>query len=87
MNLTAIKSNSRVPNLVTHFMEKIMEDAKKEMTDSLSEEKRFLAVLSEWTSIRNKRLLNVCVVNVSSSLNLRLGWCIGSAKDPRYCPL
>ncbi len=66
MACLSMKSHSGVLNLVTQFMAKMQEDVKKEMADSLRVVKRFLAVLSEWTSIRNKRLLNFCVATVSS---------------------
>jgi hypothetical protein len=78
MRLASVKSHTGVSNIVTGYIEKMKEDTRTEITETLSQGKRFSIVTDEWTSIRNRRYLNVCAVSSSSCLNLELARCKGS---------
>jgi hypothetical protein len=58
MRLVSVKSHTVASNIVTGYIEKMKEDTRTEIAETLSQRKRFSIVTDEWTSIRNRRYLS-----------------------------
>jgi hypothetical protein len=59
------------------------EETKCELKDLFDKGLRFSVITDEWTSIRNRRYLNVCVATNSRYINLGLARCWGSMTAKR----
>jgi len=53
-------------------------ETKEELVKAFKNGVCFSVVIDEWTSINNRRFLNVCVVTIDSCVNLGLACCRGS---------
>jgi DNA-binding protein len=72
------KSRNTVSNYVNNFIATMETETKKEFVKAFQNGERFSIVIDEWTSVRNRRFLNVCVVTMDSCTNLGLARCRGS---------
>lgn len=82
-----IKSRSRVSTVVNAYIVKMKEETRAELKTAFDKGERFSIVFDEWTSIRNRRYLNVCLVSDSSCTNLGLVRCRGSMTAGRTVEL
>jgi hypothetical protein len=72
MRLKHFKSHTTVGKIVLEFIEQMKEKTRKELAEKLKAGERFSVIADEWTSIRNRRYLNVCVKSSSYTANLGL---------------
>jgi hypothetical protein len=78
MRLKHFKSAGAVGKIVMEHIAKMKEDTKKDLAEQLKAGERLSVIADEWTSIRNRRYLNVCVKTSKYTANLGLVWCRGS---------
>ncbi len=81
------KSRNTVSICVNNFIGKMAEETKEGLKKAFENGERFSIVIDEWTSIGNKRFLNVCVVTSNSCTNLGLARCRGSMTAVRTVEL
>lgn len=78
MGLQHKKAPSTVSKAVNNYISKMREETKEQLQVCFQKGDRFSIVIDEWTSIKNRRYLNVCVVTASTCTNLGLVRCRGS---------
>jgi hypothetical protein len=78
MRLKHFKSATAVGKAVMEFIGKMKENTKKDIAQQFNAGERFSVIADEWTSIRNRRYLNVCVKSSKFTANLGLVRCQGS---------
>jgi hypothetical protein len=81
------KSRTTVSNYVNSFITGMVKETKEELVKAFQNGVRFSVVIDEWTSINNRRFLNVCVVTMDSCNNLGLARCRGSMTAVRTTEL
>jgi len=72
------QSRTTVSKYVNEYAEGLMLKTKEELVKAFKNGVRFSVVIDKWTSINNRRFLNVCVVTIDSCVNLGLARCRGS---------
>jgi hypothetical protein len=60
------------------FIKQMKEMTVKELAKKFAAGERFSAIADEWTSIRNRRYMNICIKSSSYTANLGLVRCKGS---------
>ena len=87
LGLKHTKSQFRVSVAVSKFIEQMQKSMKEQLKAAYEQGDRFSIVIDEWTSIRSRRYLNVCVVTKSTTTNLGLARCHGSMTAKRTVDL
>jgi hypothetical protein len=87
MGMKAKKSRSRISEIVNNFIQELQEEVKADFKEKFENGSRFSVVIDEWTSIRNRRYMNVCIVTSSECMNLGLARCRGSMTAVRTAEL
>lgn len=78
LKLKHFKSHTTVGKVVMNYIEDMKVDTKLKLSKKFAQGERFSVIADEWTSLRNRRYLNVTVINSSYSSNLGLARCKGS---------
>lgn len=87
LGMKAKKSRSWVSVCVNEFISKLQQRTKAQLKEDFDGGRRFSIVIDEWTSVRNHRFLNICVVTGNSCYNLGLARCRGSMTAIRTAEL
>jgi hypothetical protein len=87
MGMKAQKSRSHISDAVNKFIVKLQKEVKADLKEKFKNGSRFSVVIDEWTSIRNHRYMNVCIVTNSQCTNLGLARCRGSMTAKRTVEL
>jgi len=78
LGMKALKSRSWISASVNSFISGLQQEVKARLKEDFQSGKRCSVVIDEWTSIRNHRFLNVCIVTDLDCTNLGLARCRGS---------
>lgn len=78
MRIKHFKAHSTVGKIVMDFIQKMKEETKQKLTEQFNAGERFSVIADEWTSIRNRRYMNVCVKSSTETVDLGLVRCKGS---------
>jgi hypothetical protein len=78
LRIKHLKSHTAVGDAVLEFIEQMKEMTVKELAKKFAAGERFSAIADEWTSIRNRRYMNICIKGSSYTANLGLVRCKGS---------
>jgi hypothetical protein len=78
MRIKHFQAHSTVAKVVMDFIKKMKEDTQKKLAEQFNAGERYSVIADEWTSIRNRRYLNVCVKSSKETVNLGLVRCKGS---------
>lgn len=73
------KNPSGITKLINNFANAVRTEIIKRLSDMKSNGVKFSKSLDEWTSIRNKKFLNVCIFNKDEEFNLGLIRLVGSS--------
>jgi hypothetical protein len=76
--LKAKKSRSHISEAVNEYIVVLQKEVKADLKEKFKNGSRFSVVIDEWTSIRNHRYMNICIVTHSQCTNLGLVRCRGS---------
>jgi hypothetical protein len=87
LGMKAMKSRSHVSDAVNKYIVRLQKETKKKLKADFDAGKRFSLVMDEWTSIRNHRFLNICIVTDVDLTNLGLARCHGSMTAKRTVEL
>jgi hypothetical protein len=81
------QSRSKVSICVNNFITKMQDEVRDKLKQDIDQGERFSIVIDEWTSIRNHRFLNVCILTSTTCTNLGLARCHGSMTATRTVQL
>jgi hypothetical protein len=87
MRLKHYKSHTTVAKVVMEYIEGMKEKTRKEIANKMEAGERFSAIADEWTSIRNRRYMNVCIKTSNYTANLGLIRCKGSVTSEVVCDM
>lgn len=77
MRLKHFRSPTKIGNVVMEHIQKLKDETKEKLAKQFQAGERFSVVADEWTSIRNRRYINVCLKTDKETFNLGLARCKG----------